>query len=338
MPSHKSEDYKISAVKYFLVANKTQEQVCQIFKCSVRSLMRWIDRYDKENSIKRHNREPIAYKVSHSNVKFIIEEIKKNKTITIDDLLLQLNNKFPDLDLSKMHVHRIIKDNNITLKLTRLRHEPKLRFGKEIDINKRIKEFYNEVKKYKLEDIICIDETSINALQLRHHCYNTIGKRCVIKTSSQEIFKKYTAIFAISVNGVEGWILYDKGGINSERLYEFLEKYITKKYKKKLIILDNASSHRNQTIKELINKKNTLLHSVPYQHYTNAIEGYFNVLKSRLQKLNGLSHDKIKENITKVVKDIPIEIYKNLFKGSYKRPEVFVKKVSKRVKKLKNYL
>ena len=40
-----------------------------------------------------------------------------------------------------------------------------------------------------------------------------------------------------------GWDLYEKGGIDSDRLYEFLEKYITTKYKNKLIILDNASSY-----------------------------------------------------------------------------------------------
>ena len=56
-----------------------------------------------------------------------------------------------------------------------------------------------------------------------------------------------------------GWDLYEKGGIDSDRLYEFLEKYITKKYKNKLIILNNASSHRNEKIKELLNKHNTLL-------------------------------------------------------------------------------
>lgn len=37
--SHKSEDFKISAVEYYLDSNKTQE-VRNIFKCSVRSLMR----------------------------------------------------------------------------------------------------------------------------------------------------------------------------------------------------------------------------------------------------------------------------------------------------------
>ncbi len=68
----------------------------------------------------------------------------------------------------------------------------------------------DEVKKYKIEDIICIDETSIKSLQNRNHCYSEKGKRCVIKTQSQEVFKKYTGIFAISVNGVAVWDLYEK--------------------------------------------------------------------------------------------------------------------------------
>ena len=39
MSKHKSEDYKIYPVEYYLYHNKTQEEVCNIFKCSVRSLM-----------------------------------------------------------------------------------------------------------------------------------------------------------------------------------------------------------------------------------------------------------------------------------------------------------
>ena len=38
------------------------------------------------------------------------------------------------------------------------------------------------------------------------------------KTQSQEVFKKYTGIFAISVDGVIEWDLYEKGGINTDRL------------------------------------------------------------------------------------------------------------------------
>jgi hypothetical protein len=46
--------------------------------------------------------------------------------------------------------------------------------------------------------------------------------------------------------------LYEKSGINTDRLIEFLEKYINTKFKNKLIILNNTSSHRNERIKELI--------------------------------------------------------------------------------------
>jgi len=77
------------------------------------------------------------------------------------------------------------------------------------------------VNKYKIEDIICIDETSIKSLQKRNHCYNELWKSCVIKTQRQEVFKKYTGIFAISIKGVLGWELYEKSWINTDRLVEF---------------------------------------------------------------------------------------------------------------------
>jgi transposase len=47
MPKHKSSDYKLTAVQYYLVKDKTQEEVCKIFKCSLRSLMRLVDKYKK---------------------------------------------------------------------------------------------------------------------------------------------------------------------------------------------------------------------------------------------------------------------------------------------------
>ena len=101
--------------------------------------------------------------------------------------------------------------------------------------------------------------------------------------------------------------------------------------------MDNASSHRNERIKELVNKHNNILYAVPYQHFTNSIENYFSMLKSRLQKLDGLTHEKIKENIENVISKIPKEKYINIFKGAYERPEKYVEKNKTRKHKLKNY-
>ena len=59
MPSHKSNDYKLTAVQYYLVEDKTQEEVCKIFKCTPRSLMRWVERYKNEGNVNIHYRRCI---------------------------------------------------------------------------------------------------------------------------------------------------------------------------------------------------------------------------------------------------------------------------------------
>lgn len=250
MPKHKSEDYKLSAVKYYL-KNKNQVKTCKIFECSERSLMRWVIKYNDTKRIIRKEREYKSYKITKDQVKFILDELKKNKTITLKELLNNLKDKYPNIIISQYHIYRIIKDNYFSLKLTRFRHEPILRFGKEINIKNKLRDFYKEISNYDIKNIICIDETNILSLQKRKYCYSEIGKRCIIKTHSQEVFKKYTGIFAISINSVIGWEIYKKGGIDTNRLSTFLEKYISK-YRNKVVILDNASSHRSEIIK---NKK-----------------------------------------------------------------------------------
>ena len=335
MPTHKSNDYKLTAVQHYLVEDNTQEQVCKIFQCSPRSLMRWVKQYQKDGTVDNHYKEPVAYKVKKEYVSFLLQEIKTNRTVTLHELLQKLKDKFKEVDLTATQIFRVIRDNNVTLKLTRIRHEPTLRFGKEININHQIQSFYEKVKQHKIEDIICIDETSIKSLQKRNHCYSNKGKRCVIKTQSQEVFKKYTGVFAITVKGVIGWDLYNKGGINTDRLVDFLEEHITGKLKNKLIILDNASSHRNQRIKDLVNKHNNICYAVPYQHFTNSIENFFSILKSRLQKKNGLTYLNLKQNIEKVITEIPSEKYENIFKGAYERPEKYVEKnKTRKIRKL----
>jgi hypothetical protein len=48
------------------------------------------------------------------------------------------------------------------------------------------------------------------------------------------------------------------------------------------------------------------------------------MLKSRLQKLDGLTYDELKKNIEKVLKEIPREKYENIFKGAYERQEKYL--------------
>jgi hypothetical protein len=59
------------------------------------------------------------------------------------------------------------------------------------------------------------------------------------------------------------------------------------------------------------------------------------MLKSRLQKLDGLT---LKENITKTIRNIPKEKYRNIIKGAYERPEKYISKKNNTRKIKKNYL
>ena len=91
---------------------------------------------------------------------------------------------FPDFEISRVHVGNIVRDNNITLKRTKVRHEPTHRYGKAIDIRHEIDSFYRNVQRVPLDDIICIDETSLQAFMVRNYCRSPLGKRCVVKMKS----------------------------------------------------------------------------------------------------------------------------------------------------------
>ena len=99
----------------------------------------WVERYKNEGNVNIHYRKQVAYKVKKEYVKFLVDEINKNKTIALHELNQKLKDKYKDANLSTTQIFRVI-NNNITLKLTRIRHEPTKRFGKDININSKIKE------------------------------------------------------------------------------------------------------------------------------------------------------------------------------------------------------
>ncbi|XWV24794.1 transposase [Tupanvirus deep ocean] len=123
---------------------------------------------------------------------------------------------------------------------------------------------------------------------------------------------------AMSYHGVVGWKLYRKGGIDNNRYIDFLNKYILTRYKNKLILMDNASSHRNQKVKDtIINSNNDYVYILPYRHGLNTIERFFNQLKHYMKLEEPMNFDQIKKSIGNSMKKIKKENYINYFKGTY---------------------
>ena len=341
MSKHKSEDYKLSAVKYYLKNNVSLDDVCSVFGCPRQSLYRWVKTYNDNKSIKRNSRKQISYKVTKEHVSYAIKKLKENEQITMKELHKLVKKEYKDFDITPQHLGQIIRDNNITRKRTRHEHYPKERYGKPTDIKKELKEFYEEVSKYTLNKIICLDETSIQPAMIFEYSKCLLGKRCVVKTDDNYVFRKFTLLCAITNSECLGATLYKEGGMTKERFVEFLQQHIFGKYKNHLIILDNAGSHNNDYVKQaIINSGNKYLFTLPYTPKTNTIENWFNQIKHYL-KLNKkvLKYNELKEEIINAIKRVKKENYKNYFENAYNRNiyKYHIKRDSKLKRKLKNY-
>jgi transposase len=60
--------------------------------------MRWVKRYETEGEITGYKRKLIAYKVHKEHIDFLLQKIKRNKTITSSDLPEYETNQISDLE------------------------------------------------------------------------------------------------------------------------------------------------------------------------------------------------------------------------------------------------
>ena len=269
MTKHHTEDYKLSAVKYYLDHNISMRETCDIFNCNYRSLHRWVNRFKINGNIKRHKTVKEKYKITPEIEKFIIDIVKKQTTITLWELSKLVDEKY-NIKLSDGSIYNILKQHKITRKRLRTKYYPEKKIGQEKnDLNK----FYIELSKYNYKRTISIDETAIYLNMTLSYGRSRSGTRVVKKTHTYP-FKKYNLLFAISYNKIIGWILYEelKGGVKKEQLVSFYYKCIFGKYKNYLILMDNARPHKALILQDLIDESNNkLLYTVPYNPQTNPI-------------------------------------------------------------------
>lgn len=70
----KGDDYKLTAVKYYLNNKDTMDNICKIFDCKKSSLHRWIQQYKTHKNLGRKPRKAISYKVTKDQVKTALFE------------------------------------------------------------------------------------------------------------------------------------------------------------------------------------------------------------------------------------------------------------------------
>jgi len=294
-----SEDYKLSAVKYYLEHNDDDmRDTCDIFKCKYQSLGRWIDRYKTQGNIKRKTRKNHNLKITSEIEKFVKEQVRKDPTTTLWEYSKLVDKKF-GVNLTDRSINNIFTNLKITRKRLRSKYYPEKREGQE---KHDLDDFYKKIKDYDYKKTICIDETSIYLNMTASYGRSKSGSRVIKKTSIYP-YKRYNMLCAVCADKVVGWVLYKdlKGGIKTSDVIEFYDKFIKDKFSDYLIIMDNAVIHRAKIIRQHIEETNNkLLYSIPYHPETNAIEEYFSQLKHYIKKESPNTY----EDIDKVIKDI----------------------------------
>jgi len=141
--THKSEDYKISAVKYYLKNKDNIRKTCKIFDCKKSTLQRWIKRYETSKNLTRRNKKPISYKITKPQVKTALELLKQNEQLTMNELAIDMKKKYPTFDITPQHLGQVIRDNNKTRKRTRHEHFPSISFDVRVLWNDKTMVVFN---------------------------------------------------------------------------------------------------------------------------------------------------------------------------------------------------
>ena len=143
---HKSSDYKLSAVNYYLNHDIGYDNTCKIFDCKKSTLQRWIKRYETSKNLTRRNRKHISYKITKNQLKYALELLNSNEQITMSELRKLIIKKYPTFKITSQHLGHIIRFNNRTRKRTRHEHFPKERYKKPIDKQTEMNSFYQKIK------------------------------------------------------------------------------------------------------------------------------------------------------------------------------------------------
>ena len=317
MGKHRSDDLKKAVVDfYFRMSKKSLEKTAQTFQVPEETVRRWVARYEEDGNVKYKYRGSMSYKVEQTHFDFIKAYVTNKKDVYIRELRYALREKFKGFDISLMHLSRVVQDIPYSQKKWTDKHYPKERYGKPLNYEEDKAEFFRRLKKHKIDDIIALDETNIQIGMKRGKARCYIGQRCIKHTDDNSIFQRFSLLVAISSEKVEGWLL-KKGAVRHEDLKPFLENLLAKEKKRKLIVIDNAPSHKRGIDKHVEQLGHELLYILPYQHRMNPIEQFFNQLKHYMRDKVPMNEKEVREAIDYAIKKIDKTHLTNYFLNAY---------------------
>jgi transposase len=279
--------------------------ILRIYNISNGSLYNWV-KCDKTNSLKEKASYNKTSKYTPAIKCYIRSYVLKRKVFDYNKLIKLIQKKY-NIKASKTSIYDILK----CMDLTRKRIHKKYLYGNQLLHKEKLEKFKSQIKSIKRDDIISIDETSIDTRMLPLYGWNVKGKKLEMKVNALK--KRYTLICAISNKRIIQYKIIN-GSANAEHFKDFLMD-LTKTVENKYLLMDNARIHHSKLVKEYVsNTSNKQLFNVPYMPQYNPIEHIFSILKDHIRKIkiNG-NGNKLKNGMEHKLKKISKKIINNCF-------------------------
>ena len=151
----------------------------------------------------------------------------------------------------------------------------------------KVKKYLNEIKNFREEDIVYIDETGIQGYVYREYARAIRGKKVYDKIPCKK-YKRTNIVAGKCGDKIISPLVYDK--IMNSKFFEkwFKEMFLHEVEENKAIVMDNATFHCKSRLYELCknaNKNLKLIFLPPYSPDLNPIEKYWATLKKNLKKI-----------------------------------------------------
>ena len=322
-----THDLKIKILEIIESKKFTNKEIINMFKISKHTFYKIkndkkILRSDKYPHLGIRKRKT---KITRSMKNFIIKYVTTKINFDYEKLISIMHKKY-NKSISRASIYRILEKNKITNKKICNKQILTTPEKRNIQIKLFKEQIKNALHDSSMENIISIDETSIDSHICNNYGWSKKGKMIVNTIKNPKI--RYSLILDINCNKIIHKKII-KGSVNGETFLEFIKDLVKKLQtnNNSYILLDNARIHHYKKLKDFIKTKPKikLIYNIPYTPETNPIEHVFNDIKKKL-KDKKVNNDNLIDEIKKSLNDVNNN---NNFKAYYD------KSLIDRIKKLK---
>jgi transposase len=270
----------------------------------------------KKNNINKNN-----YKITTDIENFIIKYINFFNTKTAKEIIEKIYIKY-GVKISKSSIYIIMKKNNLSYKRTKIITNP---YSKNEQIE-QIKKVKNTLNNVNINNVISIDETSIELNTKPYYGWSSKGKEClIINNGSKIINKRYSLLVATSNKKIIDFSIIEKT-FKKEKFINFMKKLNKKDIKnEKTYLMDNAIIHKTKDFYNYLKEKNMhILYNAPYHSELNPIEYVFSLLKKIISKNISKTKEDIIKSILILKNTITPKTLNNIFNHSLNEMDNFI--------------